>query len=309
MKIGVAVMLRHLQELGRAPRYPEVRERALQAEAAGFDSLWLYDHLLYRVAGQPTVGAWECWTMLSALAEATQRVELGTLVLSTPFRNPALVAKMASTIDEVSHGRFILGVGAGSDDSECTAFGIPVSHRMARFAEALQIIRPLLREGRVDFTGTYYQARDCEITPRGPRASGPPLLVGGSGPRLLHLAAQYADLWNIAYRSAPASLVAPQAQLHAACTAVGRDPATLGVTVHVAVAYPDLGVPPSVRAGFVPEYLTGSTEAIAATMQGYAQMGVAHLICVCTPYTATTLTRLAEAVQVYRRMRSRNREA
>ncbi len=305
MKIGLVVMLRHLQELGRAPRYPEVRERALQAEAAGFDALWLYDHLLYWVAGQSTVGMWECWTMLSALAEATQRVELGTLVLSTPFRNPALVATMAGTIDEVSHGRFILGVGAGSNDPECTAFGIPVSHRMARSAEALQIIRPLLREGRVDFMGTYYHAHDCKMTPRGPRASGPPLLVGGSGPGLLRLAAQYADLWNIAYRSDPLSLVVPQAQLHAGCTAVGRDPATLGVTVHVAVAYPDLGIPPSVRAGFVPEYLTGSMEEIAAAMQGYAQMGVSHLICVCTPYTATTLARLAEAVEVYRRMRSR----
>src|SRR5262249_32585856 len=214
MKIGVVVMLRHLQELGRAPRYPEVRERALQAEAAGFDSIWLYDHLLYRVGGQPTVGAWECWTTLAALAEATQRVELGTLGLSTPFRNPALVAKMASTIDEVSHGRVSLGVGAGSDAPEGTAFGLPVSHRMARFAEALQILRPLLREGRVDFTGTYYQARACEITPRGPRASGPPLLVGGSGPRLLHLAAQYADFWNIPYRTSPASPLPPPAPPH-----------------------------------------------------------------------------------------------
>jgi probable F420-dependent oxidoreductase len=312
MKIGLDVLLLDMDAFGdrrargRAPRYPEVREMALQAEAAGFDSLWFYDHLLYRFAGQPTVGIWECWTMLSALAEATQRVELGTLVLCTQFRHPALVAKMASTLDEVSNGRFILGVGAGWHEPEFTAFGTPFQHRVARFEEALQILRPLLKEGQVNFTGTYYQARDCEITPRGPRVSGPPLLVGGSGPRMLRLTAQYADLWNTAYRSSPSSIVEPRAQLHAACTAVGRDPATLGVTVHVAVAYPEVGAPPSVLSAFVPEYLTGSPEEIAAAMQGYEQMGVSHLICLCTPYNATTLGRLAEAVQVYRRMRSGN---
>ena len=113
MKIGFVVLLSLPPELGRTPRYTEVREMALQAEAAGFDSIWLYDHLLYRSPGQTTRGIWECWTILSALVESTQHVEVGTLVLCNQFRNPALVAKMATTLDEVSQGRFILGVGAG----------------------------------------------------------------------------------------------------------------------------------------------------------------------------------------------------
>jgi probable F420-dependent oxidoreductase len=304
VKIGFVVLLSLRPELGRAPHYAEVREMALQAEATGFDSIWLYDHLLYRFPGQPTRGIWECWTMLSALAEATQRVEVGTLVLCNQFRNPALVAKMASTLDEVSHGRFILGVGAGWNEPEFHAFGMPFDHRVGRLEEALQIIAPLLKTGHVDFAGTYYQVRDCEITPRGPRVGGPPVLVGGLGPRMLRLTAQYADMWNpVAYLSVPSSFVEPHAKLSAACTEVGRDPTTLGLTAVVGLAYPDLGEPPA--SPLIPAYLSGSTEEIAAAMHGYEQMGVSHLMFHCAPYTATVLERLAEAMRAYRRQGAR----
>ena len=298
MKIGFVVVLRGgMKTPVPAPRYTAVREMALHAEALGFDALWLYDHLLYRDAGHSPVGIWECWTVLSALAEATQRVELGTLVLCNQFRNPALVAKMASTVDEVSNGRFILGIGAGWNEPEFQAFGMPFDHRVTRLEEALHIITPLLREGHVDFTGRYYQARDCEMVPRGPRASGPPLLIGGSGPRMLRLAAQYADMWNVAYLSVPASLVEPQAQLEAACAEVGRDPATIAVTATIALSYPELGIPDAAMT----EYLSGPTEEIVAALHGYEQMGVAHLMFQCFQYNETALARLAEAVQEYRR--------
>jgi probable F420-dependent oxidoreductase len=297
MKIGFVVVLRGgMKTPAPAPRYTAVREMALHAEALGFDALWLYDHLLYRDAGHPPVGIWECWTVLSALAEATKRVELGTLVLCNQFRHPALVAKMASTVDEVSNGRFILGIGAGWNEPEFQAFGIPFDRRVTRLEEALHIITPLLREGHVDFTGRYYQARDCEIVPRGPRASGPPLLIGGSGPRMLRLAAQYADMWNTAYLSVPASLVAPQAQLEAACAEVGRDPATIAVTATIALSYPELGAPDSAMT----EYLVGSTEEIVAALHGYEQMGVSHLMFQCFQHNETALAWLAEAVQEYR---------
>src|SRR3979409_434963 len=150
MKIGVVVRSGP-QAAGLGPAgYSFLREMALRLEAAGLDSIWLYDHLLYRWPGRPTDGIWECWTLLSALAEATQRVELGTLVLCVPFRNPALVAKMATTLDEVSGGRLTLGLGAGWHKPEFDAFGIPFDHRASRFAEAIAIIKPLLQEGRVD---------------------------------------------------------------------------------------------------------------------------------------------------------------
>ena len=296
MKVGWTVMLADYLGQGRTPRYRDIRDMAKRAEAAGFDSVWLYDHLLYRPDGRATLGIWECWTILSALAEATERVELGTLVACNSFRNPALLAKMAVTLDEVSDGRFILGLGAGWNKPEYDAFGIPFDRLVSRFEEALQIIRPLLKEGRVDFKGTYYRAADCEITPRGPRAGGPPLMVGSFGPRMLRLTARYADMWNTAYLHRPASLVEPRAQLQAACADVGRDPATLDVTALVALGYPDMGDLPKVA----DEYLTGSEEEVAAALQDYARMGVTHLIFHAEPYGAEALSRLAAAVVLYR---------
>lgn len=184
MKIGLILVIVEHKELRQAYSYQKTREIAQRAEESGFDSLWLYDHMLYRGEGHPTIGIWECWTFLSALADATKNVELGTLVACNSFRNPALLAKMAITLDEVSQGRLILGVGAGWNKPEYEAFGWPIDHRVSRFEEALQIIRPLLKEGRVDFAGKYYQAKDCEIRPMGPRAGGPPLMISSFGKRM-----------------------------------------------------------------------------------------------------------------------------
>src|SRR4051812_17931268 len=230
MKIGLLLFLANDRSDNTKRPYDSIRADAQQAEADGFDSIWLADHLLYRTPGQPTRGIWECWTMLAALAEATRRAEIGTLVTPTSFRNPAILAKMATAADEVSHGRVILGVGAGWNEPEYAAFGLPFDHRVARFEEALQVLKPLLQEGHVDFAGQYYQAQNCEDLPRGPRAGGPPLMVGSEGPRMLKLAARYADLWNTGYMGKPETMAEPIARLEAACRAVGRDPATVGIT-------------------------------------------------------------------------------
>src|SRR5215470_10890441 len=221
MKIGLLVFQANERETNRKPPYETIRAIARQAETDGFDSIWLADHLLYRNPGEPTRGIWECWTMLAALAEATERVEIGTLVLCSSFRDPAILAKMATAADEVSHGRLILGVGAGWNEPEYQAFGLPFDHRVARLEEALQILKPLLRDGQADFAGQYYQARHCEIVPRGPRSEGPPLLVGSeSGPRMLKLAAQYADLWNTGYMGKSETMAEPLAKIEAACREV-----------------------------------------------------------------------------------------
>ena len=210
MKIGLVLLIAEHKELRRAYSYQKTREIAQQTEEAGFDSLWLYDHMLYRGENHPTIGIWECWTFLSALADATWRVELGTLVSCNSFRNPALLAKMAITLDEVSQGRLILGLGAGWNKAEYEAFGWPFDHRVDRFEEALQIIRPLLKQGRVDFEGKYYQAHDCEIRPPGPRKGGPPLMIGSFGKRMLRLTAKYADLWNTCYLGCVDTLIKPR---------------------------------------------------------------------------------------------------
>src|SRR5687767_3709406 len=151
MKVGIALPISENAETKETPSYAQVRAMARQAEAAGLDSIWLFDHLFFRRGDNPTTGIWEIWTTLSALAEVTERVELGTLVLCVPFRNPGLLAKMADTLEEVSNGRVILGLGAGWHQPEFDAFGFPFDHLASRFEEALRIICPLLREGRVDF--------------------------------------------------------------------------------------------------------------------------------------------------------------
>ncbi len=299
MKIGLVLLIAERKELGRAYSYQQTREFAQQAEEAGFDSLWLYDHMLYRGADQPTIGIWECWTFLSALADATRHVELGTLVACTSYRNPALLAKMAITLDEVSGGRLILGLGAGWNKPEYQAFGWPYDHRVSRFEEAIQIIRPLLKEGRVDFDGKYYQAHDCEIRPLGPRPGGPPILVGCSEPRMLRLTAQYADLWNICYLGTVDTLARPRQALLSACQDVGRDPQTLGVTALIYVHYPDLMPLPD---DLDNPPLTGTPSQIAKALLDYKRAGVEHIMIHLLPYRPEAIRNLEQALQLYRQL-------
>jgi probable F420-dependent oxidoreductase len=299
VKIGLLVFQANERETNRKRPYETIHAIAQQAETDGFDSIWLADHLFYRNPGEPTLGIWECWTMLAALAEATRRVEIGTLVLCNSFRHPALLAKMATTADEVSGGRLILGVGAGWNEPEYQAFGLPFDHRLDRFAEALQILRPLLREEHVDFAGQFYHARNCDNLPRGPREAGPPLLVGSEGPRMLRLTAQYADLWNTGYMGQPETMGEPLARIEAACHQVGRDPATLGITALIGLWFPDLQAR---QPSFFDHPLTGTVQEIAAAMRGYAELGVQHIMFQCEPYTPQARRRLTEALHLYRSM-------
>jgi probable F420-dependent oxidoreductase len=299
MKIGLMVFLANERENNSKRAYDTIRAIAQQAEGDGFDSIWLPDHFFYRNPGETTRGIWECWTMLAALAEATERVEIGTLVVCNSFRNPAILAKMATTVDEVSHGRLILGVGAGWNEPEYQAFGVPFDHRADRFEEALQILKPLLREGHVDFAGQYYQARNCDIVPRGPRSDGPPLMVGSEGPRMLKLTAQYADLWNTGYMGKPETMADRFAKIETACREIGRDPATLGITALIGLWFPDLQTK---KPKFLDNPLTGTVQEIAAAMRGYAELGVQHIMFQCEPYTPEARKRLTEALQLYRGM-------
>jgi len=267
---------------GTYPRWSEMLAMVQRAEELGYDSVWLPDHLILEITrpGSRPEGTWEGWSLLSAFAAATERIQLGTLVICTAFRNPALLAKMADTVDEISNGRLTLGLGAGWCKREFDAFGYPFDHRVGRFEEALGIITPLLREGHVDFDGTYYQARDCELRPRGPSPSGPPILIGSSskGERMLRLVAKYADVWNRDFDATnpgyePYSmedLLASQAKLDAVCEEIGRDPVTLGRTVG---AWVDLPTAPS----WGWNALTGSPREIATGLRRYADAGYTQI--------------------------------
>ena len=232
---------------GQSARWSDLREMAQVAEGIGFDVLFVPDHLLFResppdnamqveMPAGKTRGIWEAWTVLSALAEATQRIELGPFVACNSFRNPALLAKMAVTLDEVSAGRLILGLGAGWHEPEYHAFGFPYDRRVGRLEEALQIISALLRKGHVDFQGRFYSARDCEIAPRGPRPEGPPILIGAQRPRMMRLAATYADIYDADFHLDPDTAAECFAAIDAACHSAGRDRGTLSRGAAAAVA-------------------------------------------------------------------------
>jgi probable F420-dependent oxidoreductase len=298
MKIGMILPLAE-DESGSAPSWPELKSAAIQSEQLGFDSVWVYDHLLHRFEGHPTVGFHECWTMLTALAASTERVELGTTVLCAAFRNPALLAKMAETLDEVSNGRLILGLGAGWHEPEFDAFGFPFDHRVSSLEEAMHIIKPLLRERSVDFRGRFHRADNGEIRPRGPREEGVPILLAAFAPRMMRLTARYADMWTTDWLGPISKLREGVARVHAACAEEGRDPATLLITGGVTIAYPDLGALP--RWMSTPDsYITGSTDEVAARLVEYRQEGVSHVLTNLYPFTPEAIARYADAVRASR---------
>jgi alkanesulfonate monooxygenase SsuD/methylene tetrahydromethanopterin reductase-like flavin-dependent oxidoreductase (luciferase family) len=290
MKVGVILPLGDRDDLGRPFSYSQIREFALAAESSGLDSVWVYDHLFYQFPNQDPAGVLEGWTIWAALADATERVELGALVLCTAFRNPAVLAKMAATLDDVSGGRIVLGLGAGWHQPEFDTFGLDFSHKVDQFEEALEIIVPLVKKGEVNFTGKYSSAPNCQLLPRPAREI--PVLIAGVKPRMLQLIAKFADSWNTAWHGDVSGIAERRASLEEACKLVGRDPSTLAVTAGLNVCFPDLGEDPELGPDKV---IKGSVDEVAAGLKGYADAGVSHVIANLFPLTADSIGKLAES--------------
>ncbi len=257
---------------GRTPRWSDILAMAQMAEAVGFDAVWVSDHVGFGDPDGEWSGAWESWTLLSALAATTERVHLGTYVLAMPLRNPALLAKMAETLDEISGGRVILGVGAGWNDPEFTSYGVPFDERFTRFDDGLRIISAMLRHGRSTHDGRLNQTKSARLEPRGPRPLGLPLMVGATGPRMLRLTAELADHWNGGLRSI--GEVAPLIKaVDAACRQVDRDPATLTRSVEVLVRT-------SAARDDAPSdehEIRGAPADVAGELRRFADLGLDHL--------------------------------
>ena len=211
MKIGLVLPMSDSDGPG-AGAWPRLKQLAQLAEAGGIDSLWLYDHVIFRFPDEDEAGLHEATTLLAAVAAATERAELGTIVLCTGFRPPAITAKMAATIDEIANGRLILGLGAGWHEPEYTAFGYPFDHRVGRFEESLEIILPLVRGERVTFHGRFHDVEDAVLLPPPPRPGRlpgrMPILIASKGERMLRLTAKHADAWNTAWFGFPDERVA-----------------------------------------------------------------------------------------------------
>jgi alkanesulfonate monooxygenase SsuD/methylene tetrahydromethanopterin reductase-like flavin-dependent oxidoreductase (luciferase family) len=273
-----------------------MRDIALAAEHGGLDSIWMADHIFIEAPDGPLRGVWESMAMLGALADATSRVELGPLVLCTPFRNPGMIAWAANTLDEISGGRFVLGLGSGWHKPEFDCFGFEFGRRVSVFEDSLEVIVPLLREGRVDYDGEWAVGH-AELRPAGPRAArgGPPILIAGSKPRMMSLIAKWADRWNSVWYGLPTDEFRDErANLRAACADVGRDESTIEVSVGIAVQDPRT----LDRNG--PQAVVGRVDELVEAFEIWHKEGVDEVMCRLEPPSTDIVSVIAEAAARFR---------
>ena len=258
LEIGLVLPMEESWTDGSTARWVQIRDLAVRAEAIGFDTVWTADELLWRPPEGRVTGWWEGVAMAGAVAAATSRVKVGTWVLSALHRNPGITAKVVETLDEISGGRFVFGLGSGHAGRQAQTFGLPEDHVFGRFAEAVEIIVPLLRQGRADFEGAFHAARNLEHRPVGPRPGHIPIMIGAKGPKMLRLAALHVDIWSwyVEERSDLEEFGPRLAALEAACLEVDRDPATIGRSAGILVE---------------PTSITGSAEVLGTPIRGSAE--------------------------------------
>ena len=300
MKIGV-----QLPEVEWEVPFPQLIEMAQTAETVGFDSVWYGDHLIYDLPVGAR-GPWEAWTTLAAIAASTSTIELGPLVASTSFHAPAMLAKQAATVDAISQGRLIVGLGAGWNRREYDAFGFAYDRRVSRFAEAFTIIRSLLREGEIDFHGDYYDADKCVLHPRSPTPGGPPLMIGSIGDRMLDITLPHVDSWNMwwsQYGNSAAGFAKEKARVDQLIEAAGRAPRSVDATAAVHVRLDggagrqmgdyvgDLEVAP----------LVGSPAELADQLREWESAGASHVQLCVDPITKDTIEFLGNVLVEFRR--------
>jgi probable F420-dependent oxidoreductase len=288
IRIGV-----QLPEVERRVPWPEYVAMARAAEEVGFDSLWVGDHLLYRGDGRPERGPWAAWTLLAGLAAVTQRAALGPLVACTAFLRPGILARTAATVDELSGGRLVVGLGAGWNEAEFRAFGIPFDHRLARFKEAFEIIRRLLNGERVTFPGEYESTSDAVLLPTPGRR--PPLMVGATSDRMLEATIAHVDAWNLWYKwygNTPEGFAKESRRIDAAAEEAGRDPSEIARSACVLVVLDSAsGDRPR---DVVP--LEGRAEEIASRLRDLAEAGADEAILVLSPISERSIRALGEAI-------------
>ena len=288
-KIGV-----QLPEVERFVPWGEYLDLARQAESVGYDSIWVGDHLIYDLPDGSTRGPYEAWTTLAAIAAVTERVEIGPLVASTSFHAPAILAKQAATVDAISGGRLIVGLGAGWNRREFDAFGFPYDRRVSRFEEALSIIVPLLREGRATFRGEFYDVDDCVLDPRPVRAGGPPIMLGSNSPRMLSIGLPVVDSWNV-WWSIYGNSVEQFAEVKADVDA--RIPEGRSVVATAAVLVTLSGGKGRLMGDTYDATVTTVTpDGLSDHVRGMADAGASHLQLVLDPITAESINVVAEVL-------------
>jgi probable F420-dependent oxidoreductase len=291
LRVGV-----QLPEVERRVGWGEYLAMARAAEDVGFDSIWLGDHLLYRGDGRPERGPWDAWALLAALAAHTDRVGLGPLVACVAFHPPGVLARMAATVDEISGGRLVLGIGAGWNETEFRAFGLPFDRRAARFREAFEIVRRLLAGERVTFHGRFARVEDAVLLP--PPGRRPPIMIGSTGERVLDAALPHVDAWNTwydLYGNTPEGLSREISKVDAACERAGRDPREVARSACVLVVLDRAAGERPVPEGVSP--LEGDPDAVAAGLRALADAGADEAILVVSPIDERSIRALGGALE------------
>ncbi len=294
-KIGV-----QLPEVERFVPWPELIAMAQAAEAVGFDSIWLGDHLLYDLPDGSVRGPWEVWTSLAAIAAVTTRVELGPLVASIGFHEPAMLAKQAATVDAISGGRLILGLGAGWNEREYRAFGFAYDQRVSRFEEAFGLIRRLLAGETVDYTGRFYDVARSRIDPVS-RPGGPPLMIGSTSPRMLSIALPHVYAWNewwSRYGNTPEGFARKAAEVEEHCRKAGRAAGEVKATAAVYVQVPGGSGRTMGSDAAVAQPLRGTQQELAEQLAAFATAGVDHMQLVVDPITQASIEWLGGVLEL-----------
>jgi probable F420-dependent oxidoreductase len=305
LEVGLHLLVGEESDASVLTAWSDISAVAQRAEALGFDAITVGDHLLMDFSDMGFMfGAWECFSMLAALAASTGRIQIGTLVAATAYRNPALVAKMADTIDEISGGRLVLGLGGGWLEPEFRAFGFAFDRRVSQFEEAVEIITRLLRGEQVSFQGRHHQVENCELRPRGPRPSGPPIMIGAKGPRMMALAARYADIWDsdVGPSAVDPTQLRPNIDaLDAACRDIGREPASIKRTTWISIDMPGHSEPgdhplAAARASWNPA--RGTPEELANLLRAYAAEGFNRVQVWLNPSSVEGVEAFAEVLDI-----------
>jgi alkanesulfonate monooxygenase SsuD/methylene tetrahydromethanopterin reductase-like flavin-dependent oxidoreductase (luciferase family) len=272
-------------------RWPEVAAIARAAEESKFDSIWVGDHLLYRGGGRPERGPWDAWTQLAALAVLTTHVRLGPLVAATAFHPPGVIARMAASIDEISGGRFTLGLGAGWNEAEFRAFDFPFEHTVSRFEESFEIVRGLLAGEHVTFDGEFHSVEDAVLLP--PPRRTVPMMLGSNGPRMLGIALPHVAAWNTwftSYGNTVDGFANLRGDVDAACVKAGRDPADL---THSACVLVKIGEGAGGRPSDVPAV---REKGLASHLRLLAEAGADEAILVLDPIDERSTRAVANAI-------------
>ena len=294
-KIGV-----QLPEVERFVPWSELIPMAQAAEAVGFDSIWLGDHLLYDLPDGSVRGPWEVWTSLAAIAAVTTRVELGPLVASIGFHEPTMLAKQAATVDAISGGRLIVGLGAGWNEREYRAFGFPFDQRVSRFEEAFELIRRLLAGETVDYSGRFYDIVGGCIDPLS-RPGGPPLMVGSTAPRMLSITLPHVQSWNVwwsQFGNTVAGFALEKARVDVLCQQYGRAPGEVQATAAVYVQVPGGAGRTMGSDAVTAQPLRGTHLEIAEQLAAFGAAGCDHLQLVVDPITRASIEWLGGVLEL-----------